>query len=294
MKSSLVLVSGLLTIATLSAPAQDFNSYRIEKVDGGFRFTDGPAWSSREDFLVFSDPVNNALRKMIPGSRSDAYREDAAGAAGNAFDNQGRLYTCESRARRVVRVDRKGKEEVVADQFEGKHFNGPNDIAVRRDGQVYFTDPAFGDQLDQRELDYFGVFQVPPKGTVTAIARWKTRPNGIVLSPNGRLLYVSNSDERKVYAYDLDRGGTASNERPFATGIDGPPSGMCVDEKGNLYVTANKIHVYSPQGTLLHSIQFGETPRGCAFGDPDLATLYVTAHSSVYRLRLNVKGSTQH
>ncbi len=124
----------------------------------------------------------------------------------------------------------------------------PNDLAVRKEGDVYFTDPAFGNQQDTRELDFFGVYHISRKGELEVIAKPKGRPNGIALAPDGRTLYVSNSDERNVRAYDLDKSGAASNERTLISGIEGVPDGICVDEKGDLYVAANRMQVYSPEG----------------------------------------------
>ena len=126
------------------------------------------------------------------------------------------------------------------------------------------------------------------------IAKPKGRPNGIALSPNGRILYVTNSDEHNVRAYDLDHNGAASNERVLVSGIDGVPDGIRVDEKGNLYLAADKIEVYTPEGKHLGSIDTPETPSNCAFGDADFEGLYITARTSVYRVRLNVKGSVQY
>jgi gluconolactonase len=270
--------------------AQDFSDVRIERIAAGHKFTEGPVWS-REGFLLFSDVPQDLILQWTPGKGVSRFRESSNGANGNTFDAQGRLYTCESRTRRVVRMDRKGQLEVLAERFEGKRLNAPNDIVVRRDGHVYFTDPAFGAQQDTRELDFFGVYHITPRGEIEAIARWKTRPNGVALSPDGRILYVTNSDERNVYAFDLDRQGRAANPRVVVSGIDGVPDGMAVDEKGNLYVTARALFVYTPQGKLLATIEMPETPSNCAFGDPDFGALYVTARSSVYRIRLDVKGA---
>ena len=285
--------AALLILFGLMAGAQDFSHVSIEKVDAGFRFVEGPVWS-REGFLLFSEVPHNQLRKLVPGERSTVLHEDAHGPSGNAFDSQGRLYTCESRARRVVRTDKKGKVEVLAEKWEGKRLNAPNDIVVRKDGNVYFTDPAFGEQSDTRELAFYGVYRVTPKGVVEVVAKPEGRPNGIALSPNGRILYVTNSDERNVRAYDVDRAGAVSNERTLVSKIEGVPDGIRVDEKGNLYVAAKGLVVYTAEGKLLHTFELSETPSNCAFGDPDLQTLYITARTSVYRVRLDVKGAVQY
>ena len=282
---------GLLACAC--AAAQDFSDISVEKVAGGFRFTEGPAWSP-EGFLLFSDIPNNKIHRWVPGKGVELFRAESSGANGNAFDAQGRLYTCESVTRRLIRADKKGKIEVVAERWQGKRLNAPNDIVVRHDGHAWFTDPAFGGQADTRELDFYGIYHLPPKGPMELVAAPKGRPNGIALSPNGRILYVANSDEKTVRAWDVDRQGKATNERVAVSAIEGVPDGIRTDEKGNLYVAAKGIAVYSPEGKLLTLIEIPETPANCAFGDADYQTLFITARTSVYRVRLNVKGSVQH
>ncbi len=274
--------------------AQDFSDIKVEKLSAGYTFTEGPVWS-REGFLLWSDVPANRIVKWVPGEKPFSFRENSGAANGNTFDAKGNLYTCEGGKYRVTRTDKKGTVDVLADRWEGKRLNAPNDIVVRKDGNIYFTDPAFGENQNKgRELDFYGIYHIPPKGPMALVAKPKGRPNGIALSPNGKTLYVDNSDERNVYAYDLDNKGTASNERVIITNIDGSPDGMKVDEKGNLYVTAKGLAIYSPQGKLIHTIELGEMPRNCAFGDPDFQTLYITALTAVYRVRLDVKGAVQY
>ncbi len=292
MRAPALLLSGLVPVLG-ALQAQTFDDIKIERVSAGHRFTEGPVWS-RDGYLLFSDVPNNQIIKLIPGEGTSVTRENSNGANGNAFDKEGRLYTCESRTRRVIRFDKKGNVEVLADKWENKRLNAPNDIVVRRDGHVYFTDPAFGNQTDTRELDFYGVFHIALKGELKLVAKPAGRPNGIALSPNGRILYVANSDDRSISAYDLDRNGEPSNERILIKGIEGVPDGIRVDEKGNLYVTAKGVAVYSALGKLIHTLDLAETPANCAFGDPDLQTLYITARTSVYRVRLNVKGAVQY
>ncbi len=286
-----------LALALLPAllAAQSFEDLRIDKVQGGYTFTEGPVWS-RDGYLLFSDVPNNLILQFVPGAkgRASKFRENSNGANGNTFDDRGRLYTCESRTRRVTRTDAKGNVEVLADKFEGKRFNAPNDMVVRRDGNIYFTDPAFGNQADARELAFHGVFHLTPKGQLSVIAKPTGRPNGIALSHNGKTLYVANTDERNIRAYDLDGKGEPSNERVVIRNIDGPPDGIKIDEKGNLYVAARHLPIYSPQGKLLHTIELGEAPANCAFGDADFQSLFITARTSVYRVRIPVKGSVQY
>lgn len=281
--------AALMFAAVALLHAQEFTDIRVEKVAMGMHYADGPAWSP-EGFLLFSDTVTDKLQKFTPGKGLTEFASRAGGAAGSAYDEQGRLYTCEFRERRVTRTAKNGKVDVVAARFEGKRLNAPSEIVVRRDGNVYFADPAFGGQKDQRELDFNGVFRITPRGEVEAIARWKARPNGLALSPNGRILYVSDADARSVHAFDLDRGGAASNDRVAIARVPGVPAGLSTDEKGDLFVAGRKVYIYSPKGELLRDIGLGETPSSLAFGDPDLQSLYVTARTSVFRVRLSVKG----
>jgi gluconolactonase len=275
--------------AAILLRAQDFSDFHIEKVAAGMRYTDGPAWSL-EGFLLFSDTVTDKLQKFTPGKGVTDFASRAGGASGNTYDEQGRLYTCEFRERRITRTAKNGKVDILAARFEGKRLNAPSDIVVRRDGNVYFADPAFGDQQDARELDFNGVYRITPRGELEAIARWKTRPNGVALSPNGRVLYVSDADARSVHAFDLDRGGAASNDRVAIAHVPGVPAGLRTDEKGDLFVAGRKVYIYSPKGDLLREISLAETPSNLTFGDPDFESLYVTARTSVFRVRLNVKG----
>ncbi len=284
-----------LVLLAITAAAQDFSEIRVDKVSTGNIFTEGPVWS-RDGYLVFSDIPNNKILQLEPGMPLSIFRSNSNGANGNTFDAQGRLYTCESHLRRVTRTDKKGKVEVLAERYQGKRLNAPNDIVVRKDGQIYFTDPAFGNQEDTRELDFFGVFHISRRGELELIAKPKGRPNGIAISPNGNVLYVTNSDERNVRAYDLDqqrrgiqrthpdfrdrracRTACASTRKAISTWP--PTRSKCTRPEGK------------PLGIDRHC---AETPSNCAFGDADFESLYITARTSVYRVRLNVKGSVQY
>ncbi len=274
--------------------AQEFPNVTVETVVKDAHYAEGPVWSA-DGFLLFSDTVTDQIKKWTPGKGEADYASRAGGAAGNAYDSDGRLYTCEFRDRRVTRTAKNGKIEVLASRFEGKRLNAPSDIVVRRDGNVYFTDPAFGNQQDARELDFYGVYRIKTNGELEAIARWKTRPNGITVSPNGRLLYVADSDARLIRMYDLAGNGSASNERIFVDKIAGVPAGLRTDEKGNVFAAAKNLLIYSPKGELLREIQLAQTPSNLAFGGQDFSSLYVTARTAVYRVRADgMKGAPQY
>ncbi len=287
-------LTGAILLSSPLLRAQEFPNATVETIVKDAHYAEGPLWSL-EGFLLFSDTVTDQIRRWVPGKGESELGSRPGGASGNAFDQDGRLYTCEFRERRVTRVSKNGKLEVLASRFEGKRLNAPNDIVVRRDGNAYFTDPAFGDQQDSRELDFYGVYRIKPNGELEAVARWKTRPNGITVSPNGRLLYVSDSDARSIRMYDLAGNGAASNERVFVDQVDGVPGGLRTDDKGNVFVAAKSVLIYSPKGELLREIQLAQKPSNLAFGDKDFSSLYVTAKTAVYRVRAGgLKGAPQY
>ncbi len=285
---SVVIVSAFLLAF---ASAQDFSKITIEAVGKNFVFTEGPAWS-KEGFLIFSDTVADKIWKWTPGSEAASFREPSGGANGNAFDTQGRLYTCEARSRRVTRTNLKdGRIDVLADQWDGKKLNAPCGLAVGKSDHVYFTDPAFGDQQDHRELDFYGVYHAAPKGPLKLVAKSAGRPHGVAISPNGRVLYVTNADERNVRAYDIDHNGDTTGERVLIAHTDGIPGGLTANEKGDLYVVTGKgIAIYSAEGKLVHTIPLHDRPSNCAL-DPQGVWLYVTARGFLYRIRVDGKAA---
>ncbi len=270
--------------------AQDFSKIQIEKVAGNYQYTEGPAWS-REGFLLFADVPTGRIIKLAANEPPAVFRPASGGAHGSAFDAQGRLVTCEATARRVTRTTKAGKVEVLAERFEGKRLNAPNDVAIRKDGNLYFTDPAFGSQATARELDFYGVYHVSPKGELALVAKTSGRPNGVAISPKGDRLYVTDSDQRLIRLWDLDRAGKATNERVFVSGIDGPPNGIKTDEKGGVWVAAKALLVYGEDGKLTAKLDMPESPANLVFGDQDFKSLYLTAQKSVYRIRLDIKGN---
>jgi len=287
------LAAALAFVLCGTLGSQQFDNVQAERVATGLQYADGLVWA-REGFLVIADVSKKKIYRLDAGDKPKPTDEDNNGAEGLTYDSQGRLYICEPLMRRLVRLDRKAKLETLADNFEGRKFNAPNDVIVRRDGQIYFTDPAFASAIDTRELDFNGVYRVTPKGEVDAIAKWKTRPNGIALSPDGKILYVGDSDRHAIVAFDLDGRGGAGNPRDVITKIEGVPNGIRTDVTGRLYVGAQGLDIYSPAGKLIQRLLASEVITNCAFGDNDFETLYASGRKTVFKLRLGVKGALQY
>jgi gluconolactonase len=282
-------------LAAMALFGQNFSEVQVEKAAGGFRFADGPLWSPTAKAVLVCDVPNDKILAFLPGKGLANYRENTSGSSAVAYDPDGNLVVAETRNRRLIRYfpgEEQKKPIVIADRYQGKRLNAPNDLTIRKDGTIFFTDPAFGAQSDARELDFHGVYRVVPRGGITLLLKPKGRPNGLALTSNGRLLYLVNADERRVYAYDVDGKSDLTNERVVVDGVEGVPAGITLDEKGNLYVAAAKVFVYSPQGQLLHTIHLGEKPSNVTFGDEDRMTLYITARTTLYRARMKVRGAT--
>lgn len=267
--------------------------YQVERVTWGFRQAAGPAWSP-EGYLLFCDPPEAKVYKWIPGQKPEVFRANSGKASAVHLDERGRLWLAEAGARQITRLGPKGEMEVVAARFEEKPLNAPADIVVRKDGHAFFTDPAFGAAQDARQLPFHGVYHLSAKGEIEALYRAEARPSGIALSPNGRVLYVAGADERVVRAWDLDRQGKATNGRVLISGIDGVPNGIETDRKGVLWITANDVLAYTPQGQLLHRISVPEKPNNVVVAPQgEGQMLFVTARSSVYRIRFDPKGAAR-
>lgn len=295
--------AGLDTLLTPGTP--------LERVAGGFDFTEGPVWT-RDGALLFSAPNSNQIYRWSPlgtltlfrshsgYSGADIGRYHQPGSNGLTFDPQGRLTICQHGNRRVIRVEPHGNITVMADRFEGKALNSPNDLVYRSDGTLYFTDPPFGlpEVFDdpKKELPFSGVFKVRG-GETSLVVDGLAGPNGLAFSPDERYLYVGNWDpaSKIVMRYDVAAdgdlsGGTVFYDMTDAAGEDAI-DGIKVDQAGNLYVCGPEgIWVLSPDGRHLGTLHLPENPHNLAWGDQDGRTLYITALTSVYRLRLNVAG----
>lgn len=266
-------------------------SAKVEKLAGGFSFTEGPAWNPR-GFWVFSDIPANSLFKITPSGQTALIRKPTGHSNGNAYDLQGRLVSCEQ-DRRVSRKTADGTFETLADRCAGKRLNSPNDLAIKSDGSIYFTDPTYGTPKgDKVELMFRGVYRLRPSGTLELLDAEYTQPNGITFSPDEKTLYVDDSQDGKIFSYDVDSKGALSNKTLMATiPKPGDPDGMKTDAEGRLYVAGpGGVWIFAPRGGLLGKIPVPQNPANLAFGGMDGQTLLMTARDSIYSVRLKVRG----
>ena len=285
----------------------------IERVADGFVFLEGPVWRNADSRLFYSDLRGNAIYQWTaaegvrdvakPFFTGDGTGLRGVGPNGIALDAEGRLLACVYGSRSVIRMEKDGTRTTLADRFEGKRLNSPNDLIVARDGTVYFTDPSFGlegtDNSPLRELSFNGVYRLRPNGQLDVLTRELERPNGLVLSPDEAILYVANSGGGAVtgwLAYDLTAAGL-SNKRVFfdVTGVqgEGGADGMKVDLAGNVYATGpGGVWVIAPDGTHLGTIRPPEALTNVGWGD-DGRTLFITGRTALYRIRLSARGAVQ-
>ena len=269
----------------------------VDSIADGYAYAEGPLWHP-DGFLLFADSPRDRLHKWDPASNTvTVFREPSAGATALGFDHQGRLLATEHRNRRISRTERDGSIVTLVDRYEGKRLNSPNDLAVARDGTVFFTDPPYGlpRQVEGKELDFQGVYRLDPDGRLRLLVRSMVRPNGIGLSPDGRLLYVTDSDRAHLRAFvirddgTVDDGRVLAQMRPWKSGVQGVPDGLVVSVQGHILVSGpGGVWVFDPKGGRLGVIPTPEPPAACTFGGPDGKTLYITARSRVYRMRMNV------
>jgi len=283
---------------------------KIEKLAGGFQFIEGPLWSPA-GYLWFSDVVGNVVRQWSPDGKvveilrpggydgNDLPAGGFIGPNGMIADKDGAVLLCQHGNRRIVRISKDRQVSTLVDKYEGKRFNSPNDLVYKSDGSLYFTDPPYGlpdqDSDKRKELKFNGVFRLKD-GKLTVVVKDLTRPNGLAFSPDEKTLYVANSDEKKKVwmRYDVKDDGTLANGKVFVDVTsekeDGLPDGMKVDAQGNIYATGpGGIWVFTPDARRLGAIKPPETPANCNWGD-DGKTLYITARTGLYRIKLPVEG----
>jgi len=267
---------------------------KLEAVASGFGFTEGPMWDP-SGFLYVSDETMNKIFRVYPNGKKEEVIA-LGDPDGNTFDREHRLIDCASVLRAIIEVMPEGKYKVLADRYEGKRFNSPNDVIVGPDGALYFTDPTLDLVAgEKQEIPFQGVYRLDEKGIVTLLTKDLTQPNGLAFSPNGKKFYVDDSEQRNIRVYDVGPGGTLSHGRVFGEEAgrknDGVPDGVKVDQDGNLFVTGPKgIWVWDANGNHLGTIVMPEQPANLTWGDKDYRTLYITATTGVYRLRVQTQG----
>ena len=272
----------------------------IEEVGSGFEFTEGPIWNHLENHLIFSDIPGNIMRRWRPDGSIETWRQPSNMANGNTYDGEGRVVTCEHATSRVTRTESDGSVTVLATHYGDKELNSPNDIVVKSDGAIYFTDPSFGrmeyfGRPREQLLGYQGAYRLDPDSReLTLLVDDFDQPNGLCFSLDESQLFINDTMRAHIRVFDVNDEGTLKNGRVWAEvtgGNDGAPDGMKVDSQGNLYVTGpGGIHVFDPDAACLGVIKM---PQGCAnfcWGDDDLKSLFVTATTSLYRVRVQVAG----
>ncbi|MCL4690987.1 MAG: SMP-30/gluconolactonase/LRE family protein [Candidatus Hydrogenedentes bacterium] len=280
---SISSIASILILAAVAAP-EDYVTGPVETVAEGFQFTEGPVWLTSGE-LVYSDiPADTIFR-----TDKSVFRKPSGKSNGLTLDQEGRLIACEHWNRRVSRTEMDGTIVTLADTYEGKKLNSPNDAVVRSDGTIYFTDPPYGLEGREQELPHQGLYSIAPDGTLTLLVDDFIKPNGIGLSPDGKTLYVADTEGLEIRAFDVAEDGSLSNGRVFC---DLPyPDGMAIDTKGNVWCTAEDgVRVFTPAGELVHTVVAPQAPANCTFGGNDGKTLYITARTGLYKVSVVTPG----
>jgi gluconolactonase len=276
-------ISSVIILSVVAAPA-DYVTGPVETVAEGFLFSEGPVWLTTGE-LVFSDiPADTIFR-----TDKSEFRKPSGKSNGLTLDHEGRLIACEHWNRRVTRTEKDGTITVLAETYDSKKLNSPNDVIVRADGTVYFTDPPYGLEGREQEQPCQGVYMIAPDGTLTLLADDFIKPNGIGLSPDEKTLYVADTEGLCIRAFDVAEDGSVSNGRMFC---ELPyPDGMAIDNRGYVWCTAEDgVRVFTPSGELVHTVIAPQAPANCAFGDEDGKTLYITARTGLYKVRVVTPG----
>jgi len=258
----------------------------VEKLASGFRFTEGPIADPYGN-IYFTDIPNNRIHIVSTDGSLSTFLENSRGANGLCFDTDGALLACLGAGRQVVSIDPDRNITVIAESYNGKKLNSPNDLWLHPKGGIYFTDPRYGKRDSMEQGGEHVYYITSDRKKVIRVIDDMTRPNGIIGTPDGKRLYVADLGGGMTFSYRINRNGTLSNKNIFA--IQGS-DGMAMDTKGNVYLTTDKVNVYNIKGELIDSIETPERPSNVAFGGTDNKTLFITARTSIYSIRMNVKG----
>lgn len=292
-RAGVAVALALLVIAALAATAPDERGpveegAALERLATGFRFTEGPAVDRRGD-IFFTDIHQNRIHKWTVATKTlSTVREQSQAANGLYIDGAGRLLACLGEGRAVVALDPGTGEAsaVLADGYDGRRFNRPNDLWVDPKGGVYFTDPNYLEKPLQQDGEHV-YYLAPDGGAVTRVISDMKRPNGVVGTKDGTALFVADAGAKKTYAYAIQPDGALTGKRLF---VDSGSDGLTLDEAGNLYLTTDAVLVYSSKGERIGRIAVPEPPSNVCFGGPDGRTLFVTARTSLYAIRMQVRG----
>lgn len=278
--------------------------YKIEKIATGFGFTEGPVWNKEKEFLLFSDIPGNTRIKWSEKNKIEEVMKPSNKCNGMTYDEDGNLIVCEHVTSTVVKEYPDGKKETVASHYEGKELNSPNDVIVAKNGSIYFTDPNYGRMADsgferKRELDYQGVYRINSgNGKLELLVSDFKKPNGLCLSPDEEVLYVDDSKFYHIRAFDVKPEGPITNSRVFFDNIcssdtkGSSPDGMKCDELGNIYVAGHRgIWIISPKAEYIGLIELPEVVSNLNWGGKNWDILYITASTSIYRLKMKIKGN---
>lgn len=254
----------------------------VRQLAQGFGFVEGPVWNPR-GFFLFSDIPNSTLWKCTLDGKVAVVRKPTGHSNGNAYDSQGRLLSCEG-DRRLSRKTANGTFETLADHFEGKRLNSPNDLALWRDGSIFFSDTTYGLSKGEQELGFQGLYRLHPDGTLQLLDKTWQEPNGLCFSPDFARLYVNDSEAGTLFSFDVNARGDLSNKTLFATiPKPGDPDGMKCDAQGRLFVAApGGVRVYQPSGKLIGLIPVPKDPANLCFGGIGNTQLFITAREAVY------------
>jgi len=278
------------TLPKTNEDAQDISvvakGQEVKKLSGGFSFTEGPAADAQGN-IFFSDIPNNRIHKWSLDGKLSTFRENSGGANGLYFDKNGNLLACEGGGRRLVSIDPNGNVMVLAVQYQDKPFNSLNDLWPDPKGGIYFTDPRYGNRDDMQQDGEHVYYLTPDRKKVIRVIDDMVRPNGVIGTPDGKLLYVADHGGRKTFVYTINDDGTLSNKKPFAPkGSDG----MTIDNEGNIYLTTSVVEVYNKTGKKIETIVVPEIPANVCFGGKAKKTLFITARTSLYSLQMRAKG----